>query len=249
MTVDSEQDLERLKEIGRIVALTLQAMIQKLEPGITTRELDDAAKAVLQAHGAHSAPQVVYNFPGATCISVNSAAAHGIPGEQVIQPGDVVNLDVSAELNGFFADTGASIPVAPVTPEIRQLCACTRQALMSAIQAARAGKRMNTIGKAVETQARSCGYNVIRPLNGHGIGRALHEEPHSVRNYFYRRDQRVLREGMVIAIEPFLTAGEGNIYEDTDGWTLRTVDGAIPAQYEHTIVVTRDEPIILTIVD
>ncbi len=249
MTVDSEQDLERLKEIGRIVALALQAMSQKLEPGITTRELDEAAKAVLEKHGAHSAPQVMYNFPGATCISVNSAAAHGIPGDRVIQAGDLVNLDVSAELNGFFADTGASIPVPPVRPEIQQLCNCTRQALMSAIEAAKAGKRLNVIGKAVDTQARRGGYNVIRALQGHGIGRSLHEEPRNIRNYFYRRDLRVLREGMVIAIEPFLTSGEGNIYEDNDGWTLRTVDGAIPAQYEHTIVVTRDAPIILTTAD
>ncbi len=249
MTIDDERDLEQLKIIGRIVALTLQAMIQKLEPGVTTRELDAAGKAVLEEHGAHSAPQLIYNFPGATCISVNTAAAHGIPGDQVIQPGDVVNLDVSAELNGYFADTGATIPVPPVAPEIKQLCGCARQALTSAIQAAQAGKRLNAIGKAAEAQARRCGFNVIRPLHGHGIGRALHEEPRNVRNYFYRRDSRILREGMVIAIEPFLTAGEGNIYEDSDGWTLRTTDGAIPAQYEHTIVVTRGEAIILTTVD
>ncbi len=249
MTVDSEQDLERLKEIGRIVALALQAMMQKLQPGVTTRELDAAGQAVLQEHGARSAPQFVYNFPGATCISVNTAAAHGIPGERVIQPGDVVNLDVSAELNGYFSDTGATVPVPPVAPEIERLCTCTRTALNNAIHAARAGQPLNVLGKAVEMQARRCGYQVIRPLHGHGIGRALHEEPRNVRSYFYRRDRRVMHEGMVIAIEPFLTAGEGNIFEDTDGWTLRTIDGAIPAQYEHTIVVTRGEPIILTTVD
>ncbi len=249
MTVDSERDLEQLRLIGRIVALALQAMIEKLEPGITTRELDAAAKAVLQEHGAHSAPEMVYKFPGATCISVNTAAAHGIPNERVIQPGDVVNLDVSAELDGYFADTGATLPVPPVTAEVERLCKCTRQALTNAIQAVRAGRRLNVIGKAVELQAKRCGYNVIRPLQGHGIGHALHEDPRNVRNYFYRRDKRILHEGLVIAIEPFLTVGEGNVFEDSDGWTLRTVEGTIPAQYEHTIVVTNGEPIILTTVE
>ncbi len=246
MTVNSEEDLVKLKRIGRIVALALQEMSQHLAPGVTTRELDDIGRAFLEQNGARSAPELAYHFPGATCISVNEEAAHGIPGERIIQAGDLVNLDVSAELDGYFADTGASFGVPPVSPERQRLCECTRAALRTAINAARAGRPLNVIGQAVESQAQRHGLRVIGALGGHGVGRHLHEEPRSVPNYFDPRDPRRLKEGMVIAIEPFLTTGNGLILESRDGWTLRTADGRPLAQYEHTIVVTRDRPIVLT---
>ena len=246
MTVDNDEDLEALKRIGRIAALALKEMAENLRPGITTRELDDIGLGVLEKHGARSAPRLAYNFPGATCISVNEQAAHGIPGKRVIMAGDLVNLDVSAELDGYFADTGSTYAVPPVSDETQRLCDCTRTALKEAMHVARAGRRISLIGRAVEDQAGKCGYHVIASLSGHGVGHSLHDEPRAVANYYNPFDRRLLHEGQVIAIEPFITTGNGNIVELSDGWTLCTEDKAPLAQYEHTIVVTRDEPIILT---
>ncbi len=246
MTVDSEEQLEALKRIGRIVALTLKEMSENLRPGISTQELDDIGLRTLEKHGARSAPRLAYNFPGATCISVNEEAAHGIPGKRIILAGDLVNLDVSAELDGYYADTGASYPVPPVTEATQRLCDCTRAALNSAVRAAKAGRKVSAIGKAVEDQAGKCGYNIIASLSGHGVGHSLHDEPRAVANYFNPYDKRLLKEGQVIAIEPFLTTGNGSIVELPDGWTLCTEDKSPLAQYEHTIVVTKGAPIILT---
>ncbi len=246
MTADSAEEIEGLKRIGRIVGMTLQEMIKALKPGITTRELDQVGQAFMKAHGARSAPILVYQFPGSTCISINDEAAHGIPGNRVVQPGDLVNIDVSAELNGFFADTGASVPVPPVLPELQKLVDCTRSALKKALEAARAGNPINAIGKAVENEARRGGFNIISALNGHGVGHSLHEEPHYIPNYYNPRDRRPLKAGMVIAIEPFLTPGDGQVVNGSDGWTIRTADGSRLAQYEHSIIITQGKPIILT---
>jgi methionyl aminopeptidase len=246
MTVTDEEELEQLKRIGRIVALALQAMSRSLEPGITTRELDQIGKAVLQAHGARSAPVLVYHFPGSTCISINDEAAHGIPGDRVVQAGDLVNIDVSAELNGYYADTGASFAVPPVSAEDEYLLRCGKAALKQALGSIRAGRRLNAIGRAVENHARACNLNVIRSLHGHGVGRGLHEEPRAVPNYYNPLDRRTLTEGQVIAIEPFLTPGNGQVFEKNDGWTIQTADGQRLAQFEHTIVVTRGAPLVLT---
>lgn len=245
MTVDSDNDLEALKKIGRIVALTLQEVLRHVQPGITTKELDEIGAAMLAQHGARSAPIVMYNFPGATCISLNTQAAHGIPGPRKIEPGDLVNVDVSAELNGYYGDTAATVVVPPV-PEIKQrLTECAQKALWAGIDAARAGRPVNAIGRASEAVAKEYGFSIIRTLPGHGIGRSLHEEP-SVPGYFNPRATTRLQRGMVITVEPFLATGARTIVEAPDGWTLYTPDGSLAAQYEHTIVVTRGKPIILT---
>jgi methionyl aminopeptidase len=248
MSIGSEKDLVGLMRIGRIVGLCLQEMIQALRPGITTTELDAIGEKFLTGHGARSAPIITYNYPGWTCISINDEVAHGIPGKRVVQDGDLVNIDVSAELNGFFADTGASVPVPPVAPDVQMLCDCTQKALQSAIKAAHAGARMNSIGAAVEHTADQCGLNIIRELNGHGVGRKLHEEPRSVFNYYTHRAKNRLVNGMVFTLEPFLTLGSGRIYTEKDGWTLKTQDHKLGAQYEHTIVVTEGAPILVTAV-
>lgn len=248
MSIESELDLLGLLKIGRICGLTIQHMARSMEVGMTTAELDAIGAQFLARHGARPAPALLYNYPAATCISVNEAVAHGIPGSRVIQAGDLVNIDVSAELNGYIADTGATFPVPPVLPEQQRLCDATRQALAAAIDSARAGNRLNEIGRAVETQARRHGFTVIRALNGHGVGRRLHEEPRNIPSYYTARARQRLREGMVFTIEPFLTTGKGQIVNDADGWTIRTIDGAWTAQYEHTIVVTKDRPILVTAV-
>ncbi len=245
MTVENEVDLKALLRIGKIVAECLHYMAEKVEPGMTTKQLDDLGAAFLQRHGARSAPILTYRYPGYTCISLNDEAAHGIPGERVIREGDIINIDVSAELEGYYADNGASFPVGQVSDEAQRLLAATRFARDEAIKAAVAGARINTVGKTVEKIARKYGYTVIRDLPGHGIGRRLHEKP-SVPNYYTKRANERFTDGLVVTIEPFLTTGKGQIFTADDGWTLKTSDGALAAQYEHTIVINGDSPIILT---
>lgn len=247
MTVETQQDVEQLKRIGSIVASVLHKMLDTLEPGMTTKELDQLGSQWLQQEGARSAPQLAYQFPAATCISINEEAAHGIPGERRIQAGDIVNIDVSAELDGYFADTGGTRVVPPSTAIKSRLCHATQLALSEAINTVRAGMRINQIGKAIERVAKTHRFKIIKNLAGHGVGRGLHEEPKNIIGYYDPRDTRVLEEGMVIAIEPFLSTKSTHIHTAKDGWTLVTEPGNLSAQYEHSLIVTRDKPIILTL--
>ncbi len=247
MTIENEDDVEALKRIGRIVASCMQEMGAALEPGMTTRELDAIGAAYLERHGAESAPQVTYDFPGATCISVGDEVAHGIPGDRVIEAGDLVNIDVSACLHGYFADTGGTFEVPPYSPRTRKLCMSTRRALEDAMKEARAGAPLNRIGRAIERRAKKAGFGVIRDLCSHGVGRALHEEPAHIYGYYERLDRRRLREGQVITIEPFLTTGPPHVVEAADGWTLMNAPGQRSAQYEHTMIITRSKPIVVTV--
>lgn len=246
MTIENEQQLEKLRVIGRIVANVLRDMMQHARPGMTTAELDAYGAALLERAGARSAPQITYGFPGATCISVNEEVAHGIPGARVLQAGDMVNVDVSAEKDGFFADTGGSFAIPPLSNEKQRLCFATREALANAMQEARAGKPLNRIGKAIEQTAKRKGFRVITNLCSHGVGGALHEYPEEIYGYYEPRDRRVLKEGMVITIEPFLSDRNREVEDGGDGWTLVGRPGSISAQYEHTMVITRGAPIVLT---
>ncbi len=247
MSINSEKDLESLRRIGKIVARCLQYMHSKLEPGITTGELDTIGGEYLSKHGARSAPQLTYNFPGFTCISVNEEAAHGIPGSRIIQAGDIVNIDVSAELGGYFADTGGSAIVPPQSKLQIHLCAVAKMALEKAMLEARAGAKINRIGHAIESEAIKNGFTVIENLGSHGVGRALHEEPEFIAGYYNQRDHRVLRENQVITIEPFISSGAREVIENGDGWTLVTPPGIFTAQYEHTLVITKGKPLIMTL--
>lgn len=247
MTADSQKDIQALKAIGRICAEILRRMQGAVRAGMTTRELDEIGRLVLETEGARSAPQVMYNFPGATCISVSPVIAHGIPNDHVLREGELIHIDVSAELDGYFADTGASMVVSKGDRHFDRLLEATKSALKKALQAARAGNPLNGISRAVQSEARKRGYGVIYDLTGHGIGRKLHEDPKEVLNYYNPADRRMLNDGLVLAIEPFLTPGVGRIVEERDGWSLRTSDKAIAAQFEHTILVTKNEPIILTV--
>jgi len=247
MTIENERDLQGILRIGQICGAALQHMLARIETGMTTAELDAIGAAYLKEQGARSAPILAYKFPGWTCISINEEAAHGIPGPRVIKPGDVVNVDVSAELEGYWADTAATLLVAPADPENERLCAFTRRALEKGIDAARAGRPMNAIGRAVEDVARRGGYRIIPELPGHGVGRHIHEKP-SVYNFYHKRDRTRIEEGMVFTIEPFLSRGSGRIVTESDGWTLTTIDRSICAQYEHTIVISGGKPILATAV-
>ncbi len=246
MTIEGEKDLLGMMKIGQICAQAMHHMAKHLEPGITTRELDDIGADFLEKHGARSAPIITYQFPGATCISINEEVAHGIPGPRAVQAGDMVNIDVSAELDGYYADTGATFLVPPNTPEQERICEYTRRALDSAIEAVRDGVPLYAIGKAVEKVAKAGGYSIIRELGGHGIGRGLHEAPRNVPNYFSPRARMPLHEGMVLTLEPFLNTGRGRIITGDDNWTLKTTDGSLSAQYEHTVIITKDKPILVT---
>lgn len=246
MTIETEDDVVALKRIGRIVSYTLQQMLDAAEPGMTTRELDALGAQLLEKHGARSAPKLTYDFPGSTCISINEEAAHGIPGDRVIRAGDVLNVDVSAELGGYFADTGGTKVVPPTNPQKTRLCHATRTALQQAMKQARAGQPISGIGAAIERTAKAYGFKVIENLGSHGVGRALHEEPEHIQGYLDPSDRRILKEGMVITIEPFLSTKSRVVNETSDGWTLAGVKGNLSAQYEHTMIITRGEPIVVT---
>lgn len=247
MSINSEKDLQGLRKIGKVVARCLQHMQSKLEPGMTTAELDAIGGQFLAAHGARSAPQLTYNFPGFTCISVNEEAAHGIPGSRILNAGDLVNIDVSAELDGYFADTGGSAIIPPESKVHLQICAVARQALENAMLEARAGAKLNRIGHAIELEAVRNGLTVIENLGSHGVGRALHEEPGFIPGYYDKRDKRILHENQVITIEPFISSGAREVFENGDGWTLVTNPGVFTAQYEHTLVITKGRPLIMTL--
>jgi methionyl aminopeptidase len=246
MTIRDQNDIAALRRVGRVVAETLELMKSALAEGVETRELDDLAARNFARHGAASAPRKTYGFPGATCISVNEAIAHGIPGGRRIRKGDLVNLDVSAELDGYYADTGYTVVVGGDDEEALKLCDCSRRALRKAIALAKPGQKLNRIGKAIEDEAVRNGFSVIRNLTGHGTGGALHEHPEDIRNYYDPRQRGTLAKGMVVAIETFVSTGAEWAEDAGDGWTLTTADGSRVAQYEHTLIVTDGEPIITT---
>jgi len=246
MTIQTEEDLIKLKQIGKIVAQTIQVMGSSLEPGMTTKELDLIGKNFLLSQGARSAPELIYNFPGTTCISINHKIAHGIPSEEQICPGDMVNIDVSAEKDGYFADSGYSFIVPPIAPIKQALAKATRSTLFECLARVRAGMPINLIGKIITQAARRFGYQVIDNLGSHGIGRALHEDPEFIAPYYDSNDQRILTKGMVITIEPFLAIGASYAREAEDGWTLSIPKGCWAAQFEHSLVITDKQPIILT---
>ena len=245
MSIHSAEELAHLRAIGSIVAQTLQKMAAAVRPGITTGELDEVAWREFQKRGAQSSPVAVYNFPGATCISVNSQVVHGIPGPTTLRPGDLVKLDVTAQKDGYVADAAVTVPVEPAAVTSKRLAACARSAFQKALGAARAGNRVSAIGRAVEREVKDCGFEVLRQWCGHGVGRSIHEAP-TVPNYYDPNDREVLTEGLVITIEPIITAGRDTSYVAGDGWTVVTGDGALAAHHEHTIVITKGEPIVLT---
>ncbi|HVI34501.1 type I methionyl aminopeptidase [Phenylobacterium sp.] len=249
MTIGSEEELEKLKVAGRVVARTLAAMGKALEPGITTRELDQLGRRMLEEAGARSAPELTYSFPGATCISIGPDVAHGIPDDRKVAAGDLINIDVSAEVDGFFADTGASFAVPPTTPKVERLCRDGRRALWSGIRAVRAGGELAAVGRSIQQFADRNGYTLVRNLASHGVGSALHEEPTEIATWHDKSERRRIHDGLVFTIEPFLSLGADWVEETGDGWTLRPPAGQPTVQYEHTLVATPRGPVVVTLAD
>ncbi|WP_449536321.1 type I methionyl aminopeptidase [Ferdinandcohnia sp. Marseille-Q9671] len=246
MIAKTEEDMNGLKEIGKIIASIRAELVQRTVPGITTKELDDLAGELFEKAGAISAPKGIYDFPGYTCISVNDEVAHGIPGERVIQEGDLVNIDVSASKNGYFADTGISFVVGNGEEVVTKICDVAKEAFEAGLTKIKPGSKMSRIGKAVHETAKQHGLTVIKNLTGHGVGRSIHEAPDHILNYYDPWDNEILKEGMVIAFEPFISTLEEEVFQKDDGWTYATKNSYV-AQIEHTIIVSKNGPIIVTL--
>ncbi|HUC28375.1 MAG TPA: type I methionyl aminopeptidase [Candidatus Acidoferrum sp.] len=245
MSINGPEELQGLRAAGAVVRRMLDEMQRHVRPGVTTGELDQVGAKVMEQQGARSAPALVYEFPGANCISVNEEAVHGIPGQRELQSGDLVKLDVTIEKDGFMADAAITVPVGEVSEERRRLAECAQRAFQKAMLVARAGYRVSEIGRVVEREVRRSGFSVIRDLAGHGIGRTIHEEPR-VPNFPDPSANQILTEGLVITVEPIIAAGSGKSVVARDGWTIRTADGKPSAHYEHTLVITKGQPILLT---
>lgn len=236
-----------MQQVSEAVAVTLKKMREYTKPGITTKQLDEYGYEVLQSFGAKSAPKITYDFPGYTCISINNEAAHGIPSENtVLKEGDLVNIDVSAELNGFYADNGGSFILGKDMHGLKKLVDTSVSALHKALKEIRGGKRIADIGRIIEMEAKKNGFKVIKNLVGHGVGRSLHEAPNEIPCFYDRYNTQRFRKNTVVAVETFISTKGSYTHEKGDGWTLLAERGGYVAQHEHTILITDGEPIILT---
>ncbi|MFD2162491.1 type I methionyl aminopeptidase [Paradesertivirga mongoliensis] len=247
MSITTEAELIGMQKASEAVAEALKAMRNYAQPGITTKQLDDYGAAILSDFGAKSAPLLTYNFPGWTCISVNNEFCHGIPSDKrILKEGDLVNIDVSAELHGFWSDNGGSFVIGEDVNQHQKLIDASKQILYKAIYNIKGGVRIADIGHLIETEAKKHGYKVIKNLTGHGVGRSLHEEPSEIANYRDRFNQTRFKKNSVVAIETFISTT--STYAETlkDGWTMVGNKGGFMAQHEHAIVVTDGVPMILT---
>ncbi|KEO72659.1 type I methionyl aminopeptidase [Anditalea andensis] len=247
MSISKESELIGMKKISEVVAYTLKAMKNFARPGISTKQLDDYGAEILNDFGAHSAPYKTYKFPGWTCISVNHEFCHGIPSPKcILKEGDLINIDVSAELNGFWSDNGASFVMGEDIYGHQKLVDASRAILKKTLDNIKGGVKIAEIGHLMETEAKRSGYKVIKNLGGHGIGRSLHEQPDELLNYKNRLDHRRFKKNAVVAIETFISTSSNYAVGINDGWTLIGNKGGFMAQHEHTILITDQKPVILT---
>ncbi len=245
ITVKSPQEMEMMREAGAIVGSVLTLLKRTVEPGISTKELDQVAYKEITRHGAKPTFKGYRGFPASICASVNEQIVHGIPSKRELKEGDIVKLDVGATLGGLIGDAAVSLAVGAVDEEVEALMEATRQSLEVGIEASRAGNRVGDIGAAIQEFGEAKGYGVVREFVGHGVGRFLHEDP-QVPNYGQAGKGPLLRPGMCIAIEPMLNMGDWRTRILDDQWTVVTADGKLSAHFEHTIAITEDGPEILT---
>jgi len=247
MSITTEAELIGMKKASEAVAFTLKEMRKFAKAGMSTKELDEYGGQILKSFGAKSAPYETYGFPGWTCISVDNEFCHGIPSEKrILQEGDLINIDVSAELNGFWSDNGGSFVIGEDINEHQKLIEASKQILHKAIHNIKGGVRISDIGFLIETEAKKKGYKVIKNLTGHGVGRSLHEAPHEIANYRDRFNVTRFKKNSVVAIETFISTTSTYAETMKDDWTMVGNKGGFMAQHEHTIVVTEGKPIILT---
>lgn len=245
MTADSPEQVKALQNAGRMVRQVFEQMKAAAKPGVTTAELDAIAIRLFEQVGAQSAPQLFYEFPGATCISVNEEAAHGIPGSRRLRDGDMLNIDVSAKYQGVVADMGESFVVGRGRRAQQRICDAVRKAVTKAIAEIKPGRSLNVIGQTVQKVADKMGYQIVENLGSHGVGETIHEEPSYI-PLDNPRETRRLTEGLVLTVEPFFTTGPAWVDEASDGWTLKVPAGELVAQFEQTVIVNRNGPIVVT---
>lgn len=243
----SSQEIEKIREAGKIVGEALSLAGEIIKPGMTTFELNEQIEKVITGHKARPSFKNYNGFPAASCISPNCIVVHGIPSKQtVLQEGDIVSVDVGAFLNGYHADAARTFPVGKISPEAQKLIDVTKECFFRGAAQALPGNRLGDIGFAVQSLAEENGYGVVRELVGHGVGKNLHEEP-DVPNFGNAGRGQRLSSGMVIAIEPMINMGCKEVeFDRKDGWTVRTLDRALSAHYENTVAITPNGPVILT---
>lgn len=242
----TSKEVAKIMESGMIAFETHMRLRERIRPGVTTAELDEVARAYIYSRNAKPAFLGLYGFPACICTCVNDAVVHGIPNEKtVIREGDIISIDLGVSYNGYFSDTAWTWPVGEVSEEAKKLITVTQQCLYKGIAAAQVDNRIGAIGEAVQKHAEANGFGVVRQLVGHGIGRAIHEEP-QVPNFGRRKEGIKIRAGMVLAIEPMINAGTYDVYTDSDKWTVKTKDGKLSAHFEHTVAITSTGPIICT---
>ncbi|TMK80654.1 MAG: type I methionyl aminopeptidase [Actinobacteria bacterium] len=235
------EELEKMRRAGRVVGETLQILQAAVKPGVTTQELDEIAEREIRARGAVPSFKGYRGFPATICTSINSEIVHGIPGQRALKAGDLIKLDCGAIVEGYHGDSAVTVPVGEVSQEALKLIETTDRSLQAGIAEAKAGNRIHDIGAAVQTTAEGAGFSVVREYVGHGIGRALHEDP-PVPNYGKPGTGLKLEPGLVIAIEPMVNVGTFETRLLPDGWTVVTADGALSAHFEHTIAITENGP-------
>ncbi|PSL07694.1 type I methionyl aminopeptidase [Cecembia rubra] len=247
MSIKNESELIGMKKVSEVVALTLREMKNFARPGISTLELDAYGASILKDFGANSAPYLTYRFPGWTCISVGEEFCHGIPSsKKILKDGDLINIDVSAELNGFWSDNGASFVVGEDSRGHQKLVDASRNILDKAICRISGGVKISEIGSIIERESKKLGFKVIKNLTGHGIGRSLHEEPSEIANFKDKYNVNRFKRDSVVAIETFISTDSTLAVTSSDGWTMVGNKGGYMAQHEHTILITDKEPVILT---
>lgn len=247
MSITNESELHGMRKVSEAVAYTLREMKNKAKPGMTTKELDDYGAGILNDLGANSAPFKTYQFPGFTCVSLNNEFCHGIPSaKNIVKEGDLINIDVSAELDGFWSDNGASFVLGEDINKHQKLVDASKDILRKAIYNIRGGVKIADIGHLIETEAKKNGYRVIKNLTGHGVGRSLHEEPSEIPCFKDKFNPARFKKNSVVAIETFISTSSTYAITANDGWTMVGDKGGFMAQHEHTIVVTDGKPIILT---
>jgi methionyl aminopeptidase len=247
-TLKTHEQLAKMRQAGRVVAEMLDACAAAARPGITTNDLDKVAREVLARRKAKSNFLNYHGYPAVICASPNNVIVHGIPGSYTLEDGDIISIDCGAIIDGWHGDAARTIPVGEISEEARKLIRVTEESLWAGIQHVRAGAHLLDIGHAVQTVAEGAGFAVVREYVGHGIGRAMHEEP-QVPNYGQAGKGIKLKVGHVLAVEPMVNLGSAETQLDDDGWTVRTADGSLSAHFEHSIAVTEDGPEVLTVLD
>jgi methionyl aminopeptidase len=241
----SEEEIELIRESSLLVGKTLAEVARLVKPGITTKQLDTIAEEFIRDNGGVPGFKGYHGFPATLCTSVNEVVVHGIPGNYALKDGDIISIDCGVKKNGYFGDSAYTFAVGEVAEDILLLMQRTKESLYLAIESAVAGKRIGDIGFAVQNYVEGFGYSVVRDLVGHGLGKSLHEKP-EVPNFGRRGTGKELKSGMVLAIEPMINLGVKNVYQERDGWTIKTKDHKPSAHYEHDVVVRRDEAEILS---